>query len=382
MNRKVTIWDLDYYFASDRTNLFNTDAEQISSFHKQLGDLVNFVEKEDDVKRPYDIIYIIKENSKTPNPPLKFLLDNKVRWWGEAYKSKVKWNAVDAIWACYPDYQLYPNKNTKLERSEHIRFFNNKGELLKLTQSFENTYKNKKIVIADKQIWNIYNTEDILAVLDRIKDWKNIYFIYPINLNRLLSDGRLKEGFINLYFSPGANIQWEEISIKRATDAIDFVKRLKESDRCKSKVGALHFNYSEFNIKHWNDRAAALQDFNTLKRIIIYGKKNKVRVKIIGPTFTSETPYWQLMTLLSKWTNSKGSRSSWLEYITAQFVGYDPIKQEDYWFNIKKWNDNYRNIIRQTYKDKDFMLTKWGEDKVNEIRIPWKLWEEEFVNEI
>ena len=53
---------------------------KISSYHKQLGDTINFVTKEDDIRRPYDIYYIIKEKSETPNPPLDFLLNKKVRW--------------------------------------------------------------------------------------------------------------------------------------------------------------------------------------------------------------------------------------------------------------------------------------------------------------
>ena len=53
---------------------------KISSYHKQLGDEVNFVEKNDDIYRPHDIYYIIKENSKTPNPPYEFYLNPRVKW--------------------------------------------------------------------------------------------------------------------------------------------------------------------------------------------------------------------------------------------------------------------------------------------------------------
>ena len=52
---------------------------KISSYHKQLGDQVNFVIKQDDIYRPYDLYYIIKENSKTPNPPFDFFTNSKVR---------------------------------------------------------------------------------------------------------------------------------------------------------------------------------------------------------------------------------------------------------------------------------------------------------------
>ena len=71
-------------------NCVNDDAMRISSYHKQCGDTVNFVLKEDDIHRPYDLYYIIKENPKTPNPPVEFFINTKVRWWGSAVKARIK----------------------------------------------------------------------------------------------------------------------------------------------------------------------------------------------------------------------------------------------------------------------------------------------------
>ena len=53
---------------------------KISSYHKQCGDKINFVTKKDDIYRPYDLYYIIKENPKTPNPPFDFYTNSKVKW--------------------------------------------------------------------------------------------------------------------------------------------------------------------------------------------------------------------------------------------------------------------------------------------------------------
>ena len=52
---------------------------KISSYHKQLGDAVNFVMKPDDIYRPYDIYYIIKEKNDTPNPPYDFYTNGRVK---------------------------------------------------------------------------------------------------------------------------------------------------------------------------------------------------------------------------------------------------------------------------------------------------------------
>ena len=142
---KVTIWDLDYYYAKEKVNCFNPDAMKISSYHKQCGDKVNFVIKEDDIYRPYDLYYIIKENSKTPNPPFDFYTNSKVKWWGKANRIRINWKMSDVMMACRPDYLLYPEKNTVFERSEQLRFLNDKGDLLPIKQDWTNAFKNVSV---------------------------------------------------------------------------------------------------------------------------------------------------------------------------------------------------------------------------------------------
>ena len=121
---------------------------KISSYHKQLGDTINFVTTQDDIRRPYDLYYIIKENSKTPNPPLDFFTTRKIRWWGNAYRVKVNWKMTDAMLGCRPDY--YIRNNTQLERAEHVRFFNNNAELFRFIKTYHNTFKKKKVIVTDK----------------------------------------------------------------------------------------------------------------------------------------------------------------------------------------------------------------------------------------
>ena len=85
----VKILNFKSSYAKEKVNCFNPDVMKISSYHKQLGDTINFVQIQDDIRRPYDLYYIIKENSKTPNPPLDFFTNRKIRWWGNAYRVRV-----------------------------------------------------------------------------------------------------------------------------------------------------------------------------------------------------------------------------------------------------------------------------------------------------
>jgi hypothetical protein len=55
----------------------------------------------------------------------------------------------DVMLGCRPDYLLYPERNTKMERGEHIRLFNNNAELLPQVQEWRNTFTNKYAIVTD-----------------------------------------------------------------------------------------------------------------------------------------------------------------------------------------------------------------------------------------
>lgn len=57
----------------------------------------------------------------------------------------------DVMLAVRPDYLLYPEKNTREEKSEMIQLFNSKSELLPRIQDYSNTFKGKKrVILTDK----------------------------------------------------------------------------------------------------------------------------------------------------------------------------------------------------------------------------------------
>ena len=374
---RVTIWDLDYYHAKEKVNCFNPDVMKISSYHKQLGDTINFVTTQDDIRRPYDLYYIIKENSKTPNPPLDFFTNSKIRWWGNANRVRVKWKMSDAMLGCRPDYLLYPEYNTQLERAEHVRFFNNSGKLLPIYQDYENTFKRKKVIITDKYMW-IADNKDIITALKRLEETKNLYFLKEIRLQKLLYDKELKEQFLKLNFSPGVNFSWSKIRHEEFNAAMELlleIKRLNPS----THMGCLRIDYSDRGENHWSDRNAALKDFEQVKQFILAGKRNKIRVRIEMPNYALETPYYYLFAMLADWSAAKTSyRECWLTYITNKFAGCRFDDAIFYWNRPYQWNEVFRDLLRQTYIDREFLLYQWGDNRYSEHNIPWQLWEKEF----
>lgn len=370
---KVTIWDMDYYYSKVKKNCFNPDVMKISSYHKQMGDTVTLVESKDDIYRPYDLYYIVKEKDKLPHPPKDFFLNPKVKWWGKAYASRIKWNMSDAMLGCRPDYLLYPERNTAFERSEQVRLFNNNAELLPLIQDWTNTFKNKYVIVTDTAMW-FSDTNSIIKALDLLEPLKKISFFEPIWLQKIISNKSIKEKFLNLHFSPGSKISWLTIKIEQMEEVISFIKEFKEKFP-NIAIGEIIVDWHEKD--HWVDKNNALQDFENLKKWIIKCKKEGVRLTLKMPESRFETPYFEVFEELSYW--SRGDFDySWLEHLSRVYGKKIGIDMRNYWNHPEQWHELFRDLLRQTWIDKEFLLEKWKGTRVSENEVPWKLWEKEF----
>ena len=84
-----------------------------------------------------------------------------------------------AMMACRPDYLLYPEKNTKLERAEQIRLLDDNGKLLPIVQDWTNAFSNKRAIVTDKNLWTTSN-KIIKQALEKLKEVKNVTFFEPI----------------------------------------------------------------------------------------------------------------------------------------------------------------------------------------------------------
>lgn len=364
---QITIWDLDYYYSKTKVNCFNVDAMKISSFHRQKGDSVNFVQTEFDIHRPYDIYYIIKEKEKTPNPPIEFFTDRKVRWWGDAFRVRVNWRPSAAMLGCAPDYLLYPEKNTTLERAEYIRLFDNRGKLLPITQNYRNSFKNKITIDTDFYFWES-DKKSILIALDMLKDVKNVSFLNPIRLDLLLCDKDIKEAFLQLKLTRKSVITFSDITFSLVDEVIDFILLLQEKNKNVS-INSVFLTYDAN--AHWDNRENALKDFEEIKKALVKGHQTGVNIKL-KPMRRLESPYFYLFEQISNWSCMQ-EHISWFQYLLRQYPYCDIGRPAT-------WHEVFRDLIRQTYTDKEFFLTIWKNKKQSENEVPWKILEKEFEN--
>lgn len=375
---KVSIWDLDYYFAKRKVNCFNPDAMKISSYHKQLGDAVNFVITQDDIYRPYDLYYIIKEKSNTPQPPYEFFLNPKVRWWGKAYRARVNWHMNDVMLGCRPDYLLYPERNTKIERSEQIRLFNNNAELLPALQDWTNTFRNKYVIVTDPYMW-FSDKNSIITALKMLQEVEKVSFLEPIWLQKIITYKEIKEEFLKLKFSQGSQLNWTTINLQQIDAALEFVHEFKKHFPHVA-AGRVVVDYRDKKHSHWDNRENAINDFINIKKLIIKCKETQDQIELIMPSDRFETPYFFLFEELAKWTKYNFTYS-WLEYLSSRF-GVIPGKMVDYWNHPERWNEGFRDLLRQTWTDHKFLLFRYKDSYVSENDIPWRMWEKEFKNGI
>lgn len=125
-----------------------------------------------------------------------------------------------------------------------------------------------------------------------------------------------------------------------------------------AKIGPLSMKYSPVPSKHWLDTKTAQNEFNLLCSRITLCKENKIQLQVIGPKEYTETPYFFMFQMVSEWTNSKSYKRSWLAYLSARYVGYSRDRQQLYWCRPYEWHPVFRDLLRQTYQNKEFLLTE------------------------
>ena len=364
----IMIWDIEWYYAADKTNLINVDAMKISSYHKQRGDNVYLVKSKFDIKREWDIMYICKENMDRPTPPLSLTLNNpKIIKIGNGWKKSDSLSKIVA--ACRPDYLLYPNmqkqNNTAIERSEYWRFLDDEGNLLPLIQDASRQEKKNFVVVSDKNLWS-KNEEIILQVLKKIQDLgKYVSFLEPISIEKLLSNKILTQQFLELKFKQNNNIRWTELNLDNIDSFIYFYQEFKREHK-NIIFQPLEINLDNFTIEK------ILEYTNMIARCFLCGLPITIKCN-------KNKKYPQIVNILSDYINS-GKKLSWLEYITYRY--HKNIKDNSsavkLWLSPNKWNSNFRELLRLTYKNISFLCIRPNKTFLNKNDIPFNTFEKTF----
>ena len=359
----ITVWDLDWY--NKVSFIPNIKCMKISSYHKQKGDKVILITDEHQLSISYDIIYISKESKLGKLPSRKILDDKRTILLGKGFEVFKTKEINSVITACRPDYLLYTiDEKDKYGNANFISFYSN-GKLVKNQQDYHNTARYKHFtIIADKHFWNATD-EDIIWCLQYLKNDKNLMFLEPISLNKILSNNSIREKFLNLHFSVGTPFKWRnDFSSENVKPIIDFMNELKT--KTKSNLGFVPIRAMIGIGENELELLRCLQ-------IISKFKINKLKCVIINNNKT--TGYvWDL---LEAWTRYN-IQLSFVEYVLHPYC----IQSGIIWYNILNNSIHWRNakidfllylLTSTTWSNyKILLFHQWGLDELNSHNVNYE----------
>lgn len=358
----VSIWDLDW-FQNNSNSMPNVQCMKLSSYCKQLGYSVSFIETKEHLMLPFDKIFIFKEKEDTMFPSQQWLENPKAVLIGTKFKYSKSYKLSATIMACRPDYLLYPiDINNPYQSANFVTFFCGTKRLEKM-QDFHNTLKNgNKTIVADAEFWKA-KEEDIKICLDKLKQEKNIVFLYPISLKILLDNAEIRSLFLSLHFSKGSMFKWDmtgEDSLEDFEKVINFISSLRQYT--SSNIGKI-------TIVPQNDTEE--EYINTLEKIRMC-KEKKIYCKIL---LRKKSEY--KFKLLQKWLNI-APELSYVEFILHPAC----YSRKETWTEIlnnpTQWSDKsilllIQSLISDRYSCilQDFFL-QWGDRWLGDRNINYE----------
>lgn len=367
---RVIIYDMDW--VNHFSFIPNPNAQKISSFHKQKGDFVSFVEDSYHLEFDYDLMYVFREHKLTPMPESKYIDKKNIKLVGKEFFYYDNNYQIDQVIAMVrPDYMLYPESGRNAYTNAHMiqMVYNNK--LLPTFQDFKNekTKGEKKSYILD-DIWRL-NHKDLVTYLELIRTFKNIAFKMPISLARILTNQEIEELFVRLKFQMGTRLKFKNDLGSEYEDAVKIVNFLTRLQNLDVSISKQEFPIKAVTLDHWNNKENAFKDFERCLKIMDLAKERKVYLSIKTPFQRLTTPYWAFFDSLEQWTNDF-RYDSYIEYMTlSTSVRYD---EKLFWFDIlndrKKWFSPKLYFLLHlitTYPDMMFKYgtRRWGDEFID-----------------
>lgn len=363
----IYIYDMDYIEKGEPNFL----AMRVSSFHKQLGDYVVLMEERDKFPKKFKHLYIFNRAATIKKPPITLLYNEAVSVYGLEFFNN--WTPSRTVLACRPDYSLYPRGRDKFERSDAIQLTDEQGHLLPLRQNDKNIETDKDSVITDENFWKLSNS-DLLQALNSLKIRKNIYFLYPIPLSRVLDDSLVTEAFLDLRFAQTVRLQWEnpfpftDVNIAKV---LGFFDRFKESHE-HIAIGKISF-YPK--TKSDTDRVCIVRAFKFIMQL----KKRQMQIELRQLHNRLDSVYAHAYYLLSCW--SERPHLSWMENIAMRATKLLNVSPEEYYCHSEWWSDElFRAGVdlmlvlndELSVIDPDWMLWQYADHYYPRININWK----------
>jgi hypothetical protein len=354
----------------------NYRAQKISSFHKQKGDIVNFIEESEHLTFDYDLLYIIREKKATPIPARKYIDKQNVKLIGAEFNFyDNNWDLSSEMKMVRPDYGLYniPEKNAY--SNAHVIQMLDGVKFLPIWQDATNASLSgkQKTYIVDEKIWDLGN-EDLNKYLDLIKDYKDIAFAHPISLKKIISE-RFWDKFKKLNFQSGTLFKFKNDYGSEYSEVKQIIDKLAEFKSLHPHMEVQGFPVKSVIYDHWKDQTNGIKDLKRLLKITDYAKRKKIYVIIKTPKDRMITPYWFFFDMMENWT-TESPFISYIEMMLLSLTNRTKTTWQEILNNPLKWSvprvDFLLHVITKYPEVLPYTTRKWGENSIDVTHINFK----------
>ena len=364
---RVTIWDMDWFHKQSFTP--NHKAQKISSFHKQKGDIINFIEETQHLTFDYDLLYIIREKKHTPFPKRQYIDKENVKLIGDEFDFYDNHYVLEeVIEMVRPDYELYHIPNSNIYSGAHMIQMLHGTKFLPIWQDPMNieTSRMQKSVIVDEQLWEL-SDEDLVKYFGLIKDYKYIMFKYPISLKRIVVDN-IWQLFKNLDFRSVTIFKFKNDLGSEFDDAKIIIDRLKEFKELHPHINIDGFPVKAVLYDHWLDKTNGIKDLKRLLKITSYAKQSKIKVIVKTPRNRMITPYWFFFDMMENWT-TESPYMSYVEMMLLSITKRTKTNWQEILNNPSKWSvprvDFLLHVLTKYPEVIPYAIVKWGDNCID-----------------
>lgn len=336
-NSRVSIWDLDWYHKYNFVP--NYKAQKVSSYYKQKGAFINFIEKESHINFEYDIMFIFREKKMTPMPPSKYIDVKNVKLVGDDFKYyDNQFNLTMEMDMVRPDYLLYDIPEGNAYANAHILKLMHERILLPARQDHINYHVkySQKTLIVDQFIWDL-EEKQLIKVLEEIIQYKNIAFSYPIKLKPIFSYRKVYELFNKLNFTANTVIEFQNNYSSTFDAAKKIIKLAQDIKGRNSRIKIKPIPFKAVIYNHWKDRTKGIKDLERILEIVDYSKKMQTEIVVKTPLRRLDTPFWYYFDTMEMWTTDF-PHLSYIESMVSTRITRTGEKWNEVINDSKKWS--------------------------------------------
>lgn len=334
---RVSIWDLDWYHKF--SFMPNYKAQKVSSYYKQKGAIINFIERVEHINYEYDIMFIFRDKKLSPMPPSKYidkkdvyLIGDEFSYYDNQFELTMEMNMVR------PDYLLYDIPEGNAYANAHMLQLMHGRELLPARQDHVNHHVKygQKTLVVDEFLWDL-GEKDLINTLEELIGYRNIAFIHPIKLKGVFLNSKTLELFDRLNFMAGTIIEFRNnysSNYEEVKKIIDLAAKIKNRNS-KIKLRPIPIKAVIYN--HWQDRSKGIEDLERVLKIINYAKDKEVEVIVKAPSRRLTTPFWYFFDSIEAWTTN----FFYVSYIESM-VASRTVRTKEKWYeplnDSSKWS--------------------------------------------